>query len=252
VGNLYNKEYHMYNFTFFKAILCSVLSTIYSIVLGLGIPWLCRWLKLKSCVPGLVNKPIPKSMFMINYFVIYLSTLVPFYLTSWIDNSTTLDGILKDLFIVFWMVNLADLINWTTHYAQHRIKYLYRQFHYLHHLTINPNSFSDSTRADIVDWIIATASGAISVVVFNQNLLRIGIYGLIIAGQAAGNHSGHYLPKIPGIINSVEHWGHHLFQNVNYAENFTLIDRLMGTYMSREDVLKRKNVIMMKRFEEID
>ena len=237
----------MYYLGFLKSILYGVISTFYLLGFAIFIPWLCNFLKFKRLAPGIVNPPITKMMMFINYVIIFLTTFFGFYMTTWIETSFNLINIVNDVIVAFLMLNLFDLMNFITHYASHKIKVLYRHSHYLHHVAQNPNSFSDSTNATALDWIIATVSGVVSIILFNQNIPRMLLYGLVTAGQPALNHCGCDLPKIPGFINSAEHWGHHLFQDVNYCENFIFVDKLMGTYMSKEDVIKRKNAIRERR-----
>ena len=61
---------------------------------------------------------------------------------------------------------------------------------------------------------------------------------LILTVQIQINHGGYKTPKIPGFISAAEHWAHHQKLKYNFCEITTVFDRLFGTYMPEEEVLR--------------
>jgi sterol desaturase/sphingolipid hydroxylase (fatty acid hydroxylase superfamily) len=115
----------------------------------------------------------------------------------------------------------------------------------VHHKNINPSSWSDSILAEIVDW---TISGFIyfAPLLFLEPTIIVFITLSWVATQIQINHSGFMVMKIPYIISSLEHWGHHRYYKVNYSELTTIPDQLFGTYMSEEQIKhnERKRKLM--------
>lgn len=148
----------------------------------------------------------------------------------------------------FWYISFAfeiifDFFHFCSHYYIHKIPFLYRNFHKVHHKWKYPTSIL-TFYMHPVDYILTNSIPTfLTLYIFP---FRISYFQYILIHQykilvEISGHSGKvfksnsfiqfiWLPRVFNIQMKVEdHDLHHILNNCNYSKRFTLWDKVFGT-----------------------
>ena len=197
------------------------------------------------------NEPVERFYKEFDFFV--LSTTFVDSLTHTILKYYFLKGeylsfepyhLLEFIFISFAYEIIFDFFHYFSHLYLHKIPFLYRNFHKIHHKWQFPTcklTFYNHP----MDFITNSIPTLITLYVFPVDLTHFQ-YELIHTYKTLleiGGHSGKvlnansftqmiWLPKLFNVHLRVEdHDLHHSLNNCNYAKRFILWDRVFGTYV---------------------
>lgn len=129
---------------------------------------------------------------------------------------------------------LFDTLFFVWHYSMHRIPWLYRrihQMHHQHHVTF-ALAAQDASSAELLSLLLLALS---STWVLGCHPLSEVLFHLLNSWLAVEDHCGYNFPwslhnLVPGMGGAPYHQAHHSLQNTNYAPYFTHWDRIFGTY----------------------
>ncbi|XP_072243145.1 cholesterol 25-hydroxylase-like protein [Leuresthes tenuis] len=129
---------------------------------------------------------------------------------------------------------LFDTLFFVWHYALHRVPWLYRKIHQMHHQHHLPFALAaqDASSAELLSLLLLALSCAW---VLGCHPLSEVIFHLLNSWLAVEDHCGYNLPwalhrLLPGLGGAPHHQTHHSMQITNYAPYFTHWDQLCGTY----------------------
>ncbi len=136
---------------------------------------------------------------------------------------------------VFAALLIADLFQYATHRAFHRVPYLWR-FHAVHHSTRTMDWLAGS-RLHVVDVIVTRMLVYLPLYAlgFEQSVLLA--YVSVVSFQAVLNHTNTRIPfgvlELLFVTPRIHHWHHSTLKEAhdkNFAVHFPWIDRLFGSY----------------------
>ncbi|XP_037632712.1 cholesterol 25-hydroxylase-like protein [Sebastes umbrosus] len=135
---------------------------------------------------------------------------------------------------VFACLLLFDLLFFIWHICLHRVPWLYRNAHQLHHQYHIPFALAaqDSGSLELLSLLLLALSSAW---VVGCHPLSEAFFHLINSWLAVEDHCGYDLPwalhrLLPCLGGAPYHQAHHTLHSVNYAPYFTHWDLLFGTY----------------------
>ncbi|GAA6226572.1 cholesterol 25-hydroxylase-like protein [Lates japonicus] len=135
---------------------------------------------------------------------------------------------------VFACFLLFDMFFFIWHYSMHRVPWLYRNIHQLHHQHHSPFALAaqDASSAELLSLLLLALSCAW--VVGCHPLSEI-LFHLLNSWMAVEDHCGYNLPwalhrLLPCLGGAPFHQAHHSLHSGNYAPYFTHWDHLFGTY----------------------
>lgn len=134
---------------------------------------------------------------------------------------------------------LFDTLFFIWHYCMHRVPWLYRTVHQMHHQNNVPFAMAaqDGSSAELLSLLLLALSTAW---VLGCHPLSEAVFHLLNTWLAVEDHCGYNLPwashrLFPCMGGAPYHQTHHKKQNTNFAPYFTHWDHLFGTY--RKSVL---------------
>lgn len=129
---------------------------------------------------------------------------------------------------------LFDFFFFLWHYYIHRVPWLYRAIHRMHHQHHIPFALAaqDASSAELLSLLVLAL---LSARLLSCHPLSEAAFHLLNSWLAVEDHCGYDLPfamhkLLPGMGGAPHHQSHHRRQNINYAPYFTHWDRLFGTY----------------------
>ncbi|XP_006797549.1 cholesterol 25-hydroxylase-like protein [Neolamprologus brichardi] len=129
---------------------------------------------------------------------------------------------------------LFDMLFFMWHYVMHRVSWLYRNIHQMHHQHHTPFALAaqDCSSAELLSLLLLSLSSAWMV---GCHPLSEALFHLINTWLAVEDHCGYDLPwalhrLLPCLGGAPHHHAHHSLQTINYAPLFTHWDQLFGTY----------------------
>uniref|UniRef100_A0A3Q0S9M2 Fatty acid hydroxylase domain-containing protein n=1 Tax=Amphilophus citrinellus TaxID=61819 RepID=A0A3Q0S9M2_AMPCI len=144
---------------------------------------------------------------------------------------------------------LFDMLFFIWHYTMHRVSWLYRSIHQMHHQHHTPFALAaqDSSSAELLSLLLLALSSAWMV---GCHPLSEALFHLINTWLAVEDHCGYNLPwalhrLLPCLGGAPHHHAHHRVQTVNYAPFFTHWDHLFGTYRVLPEPIAREHVILL-------
>ncbi|KAF7199659.1 cholesterol 25-hydroxylase-like protein [Nothobranchius furzeri] len=131
---------------------------------------------------------------------------------------------------------LFDMLFFLWHYLLHRIPWLYRNVHQMHHQHHVPFALAaqDASSAELLSLLLLALSSAWAL---DCHPLSETLFHLLNSWLAVEDHCGYNLPwalhrLLPFLGGAPHHQAHHSQQSSNYAPYFTHWDHLCGTYHS--------------------
>ncbi|KAM8760471.1 cholesterol 25-hydroxylase-like protein [Acanthopagrus schlegelii] len=129
---------------------------------------------------------------------------------------------------------LFDTLFFLWHLVMHRVPWLYRHIHQLHHQHRIPFALAaqDASSAELLSLLLLALSSAWLV---GCHPLSEAFFHLVNSWLAVEDHCGYDLPwalhrLLPCMGGAPFHQAHHIFHSGNYAPYFTHWDHLFGTY----------------------
>ncbi|XP_023253386.1 cholesterol 25-hydroxylase-like protein [Seriola lalandi dorsalis] len=129
---------------------------------------------------------------------------------------------------------LFDMLFFIWHFSMHRVPWLYRNIHQLHHQHQTPFALAsqDASSAELLSLLLLALSSAW---VVGCHPLSEVLFHLLNSWMAVEDHCGYNLPwalhrLLPFLGGAPFHQAHHSLYNRNYAPYFTHWDHLFGTY----------------------
>ena len=199
---------------------------------------------------------ISKNVYIFLIGTSFLDSLF-YFLNSKNGNSETIEFSVKIKdFLYFIPVSFAfeiifDFFHYVSHLAFHKIKFLYVNFHKLHHTYGNPTSILtfyqhpfDYICTNMIPLLLTYLIVSVFVDISNFQLLLILTYKTHIE---IGGHCGKInktvsfpqcivLPKLFNIgLYTLDHNNHHSINNCNYSKRFILWDKVFNTYVPQKN-----------------
>ncbi|XP_049907530.1 cholesterol 25-hydroxylase-like protein [Epinephelus moara] len=176
----------------------------------------------------------------------YLTTVLPATALFHLLRSPVLPELAPScwqLFVeVFACLLLFDTLFFIWHFVMHRVPWLYRSTHQLHHQHHVPFALAaqDSSSLELLSLLLLALSSAW---VVGCHPLSEAFFHLINSWLAVEDHCGYDLPwalhrLLPCLGGAPCHQAHHSLHNVNYAPYFTHWDLLFGTYRASAQFLR--------------
>jgi sterol desaturase/sphingolipid hydroxylase (fatty acid hydroxylase superfamily) len=210
----------------------SFVLTILSIIFPICIQYLLDNSNLEKLNNNVTLEPTSSNLLVvINYCTTWIITCFVI-----INVSVSWTVTYFDICRIILAPLIIDFFNYAYHYSFHQ-GILFRYFHYHHHLIRNPKSFRDSTYNGAIDWALSMFA-YLSPAAFLEITPAVLIMYFLLTIQIQINHGGYKTKKIPGLISAAEHWAHHQKLKFNFCEITTFFDRIFGTYLPEEEVLK--------------
>ncbi|XP_070821557.1 cholesterol 25-hydroxylase-like protein [Chaetodon trifascialis] len=135
---------------------------------------------------------------------------------------------------VFACFLLFDMLFFIWHFTMHRVPWLYRNIHQLHHQHHTPFALAaqDASSVELLSLLLLALS---STWVVGCHPLSEALFHLINSWLAVEDHCGYDLPwalhrLLPCLGGAPYHQAHHNRHSGNYAPYFTHWDHLFGTY----------------------
>lgn len=144
-------------------------------------------------------------------------------------------GISQSLLGSLILLLAYDLQSWCFHYSGHRVRFLWKHIHSLHHENALPNSPLAGIYGDALESFVIAGFAFWMPVAFASciNFGALFLFAMIISVFVQLNHSGHRI-DVSWIFSTRFHLAHHVKYNVNFAEHTALWDWLFGTlYMPK-------------------
>ncbi|XP_034413963.1 cholesterol 25-hydroxylase-like protein [Cyclopterus lumpus] len=136
---------------------------------------------------------------------------------------------------------LFDFQSFTWHLLHHRVPWLYRTFHKLHHSSSAPSALTTEHSGSMETLSLGFFAAANPVLLGLHPLSEL-VFFLLNIWLSVEDHCGYDLPWAPhrlvplGLYGGARHHDlHHLKSNCNYAPYFTHWDRLAGTLCTLQD-----------------
>jgi lathosterol oxidase len=160
---------------------------------------------------------------------------------SW-DSTYYVPSLLLSAAKVWLMLFLADFSSYGYHRLGHEWRWLYTNVHALHHEHKNPHhSFYALQYGTALDMILSNVCFFCGILWIPNDLYICTLYGFISTLYVSAGHSGLLLPGwLDFWFDSSYHSLHHQRYGCNFAEHFTIVDRLLGTYSALKDEDKNK------------
>jgi len=155
------------------------------------------------------------------------------------EKAPTMMEVLRDLVVT---VLTSDFLIYCNHLMHHKIIFLYRNVHFIHH------QFTNDMFAWCASWVHPFEIGLTVVfmvlypwILFPVHPLTLWIYACVIVPFLVEEHSGHdvwwspynWVPSVCG--GAVPHEVHHVKIKYNYGFVFAIWDRIFGTYLAPKD-----------------
>ena len=141
-------------------------------------------------------------------------------------------GALSAVAGALFLLVLVDALNWAFHRLCHENDWLYQRMHYVHHEYVVPDGLRAFFYVHPVEMLISSAIFITPIVLVPWSVYTIYLYGSASIVLGAIGHAGVRLPGRFGDLFSPDvHARHHSDYRCNYAEHFTWVDRLLGTYL---------------------
>ena len=138
---------------------------------------------------------------------------------------------------------ILDFFHYIIHRTLHKIPFLYKNIHKMHHERYDINVFH-SFRMHTLDYLLGTLIPTyLSVKICNLTLIEFNILSVYQIFIELSGHSDKiiksssfieciYLSKLLNIESyNVDHNKHHTFVNCNYSKRLSLWDKVFGTYI---------------------
>ncbi|KAM4616853.1 cholesterol 25-hydroxylase-like protein [Polymixia lowei] len=130
---------------------------------------------------------------------------------------------------------LFDMMFFGWHYSMHRVSWLYRSIHHVHHQNQIPFALAaqDASSAELLSLLLLAVTSAW---VVGCHPLSEALFHLLNSWLAVEDHCGYDLPwslhrLLPCFGGAPHHQAHHSLHRGNYAPYFTHWDHLCGTYI---------------------
>jgi len=123
-----------------------------------------------------------------------------------------------------------DLLYWAYHRLMHT-DFFWHRFHYLHHEARSPSELSHTFYEHPLDFCFGTLCAVLPLAIIPINIVAALFCLFLQTFLAIAYHSGHEI-YVPGLFNARRHDNHHLHCWGNYAQNFALVDILLGMVIS--------------------
>ncbi|XP_031697650.1 cholesterol 25-hydroxylase-like protein [Anarrhichthys ocellatus] len=145
---------------------------------------------------------------------------------------------------IFSCLLLFDTLFFIWHVSMHRVTWLYRNAHQLHHQHHTPFALAaqDSGSLELLSLLLLALSSAWAV---GCHPLSEAVFHLVNSWLAVEDHCGYELPwalhrLLPCLGGAPYHQVHHTLHSVNYAPYFIHWDVLFGTYRAPEKYSRPK------------
>ncbi|XP_071778341.1 erlin-2 isoform X3 [Centroberyx gerrardi] len=199
--------------------------------------------RIRSCRISAGSEPPPSLRRWVDCFwrvlFNYLTTVLPASALFQSLRSPKLPQLAPScwqLFVeVFACFLLFDLLFFLWHYSMHRVPWLYRNIHQVHHQNQTPFALAaqDASSAELLSLLLLALSSAWAV---GCHPLSEALFHLLNSWLAVEDHCGYDLPwalhrLLPCLGGAPHHQAHHGLHRGNYAPYFTHWDHLCGTYM---------------------
>eukprot|EP00877_Chromochloris_zofingiensis_P009675 jgi/Chrzof1/4961/Cz15g06130.t1 len=127
---------------------------------------------------------------------------------------------------------ISDVLTYFYHKACHDNKWLYNNMHYLHHEYMSPNGGSALMYVHPVDIFLSNVLTLAPMLMYPTYGVTVVIFGLYSLITTTAGHTGLEFENkfLQWLFDPQYHLEHHRLLRCNYAEHFTIMDRLMGTY----------------------
>ncbi|KAK5880670.1 hypothetical protein CesoFtcFv8_021555 [Champsocephalus esox] len=140
---------------------------------------------------------------------------------------------------VFVCLLLFDFQSFTWHLLHHRVPWLYRTFHKVHHSSSSTWALTTEATGAMETLSLGFFSGCTPVLLGLHPLSQLGFF-LLNIWLSVEDHCGYDLPWATHRLFPLHLYGgaphhdlHHLNSSCNYAPYFTHWDRLIGTLQTR-------------------
>jgi sterol desaturase/sphingolipid hydroxylase (fatty acid hydroxylase superfamily) len=196
---------------------------------------------LKKRTPVLQQTPPPSAKtknvnrtLLVNYALLSgfggttLFFLARLHNVSW-DNVTVLNTLPA--------VALVLLGNDVLYYAYHRLMhtdFFWNKLHYIHHESLSPGGLSDTFYEHPLDFFFGTLCAVLPLAIVPINIAAAVVCLFLQTFLAVAYHSGHEI-RVPVIFTARRHDDHHRYYRGNYAQNFALVDLLLGTVIRKQE-----------------
>jgi sterol desaturase/sphingolipid hydroxylase (fatty acid hydroxylase superfamily) len=134
-------------------------------------------------------------------------------------------------------VVLVLLGNDVLYYAYHRLMhtdFFWHKLHYLHHESLAPGALGDTFYEHPLDFFFGTLCAVLPLAIVPINIAAAVVCLFLQTFLAVAYHSGHEI-RVPAIFTARRHDDHHRHYRGNYAQNFALVDLLLGTVIRKQD-----------------
>jgi sterol desaturase/sphingolipid hydroxylase (fatty acid hydroxylase superfamily) len=143
---------------------------------------------------------------------------------------------LPKLYVVFSYFFVFDSLMWMIHWTQHNFEWLYRNTHSVHHTIHSPSILVALTGYLPDTCLLIIVPLHLTLFIVPGNFQSIVVFASLSLIHLHLIHSEFKHPWDPwlkklGIVNTMDHHVHHLRPKRNLAHFFTVIDRVMGTYV---------------------
>jgi sterol desaturase/sphingolipid hydroxylase (fatty acid hydroxylase superfamily) len=145
---------------------------------------------------------------------------------------------------------VIDTIYYWTHYISHRIPFIKKHMHSIHHKAVKLLPL-DTFFLDIFDYIYYVILTLVLPLLFVENLIEYGIIisiSLVHSVYLHSNISDEFI--LPMFISSKYHYLHHAIGNGNYSIYFTFWDSYMNTQLKEIPKIEKVNSMTMNEFKE--
>ena len=124
-----------------------------------------------------------------------------------------------------------DLLYWAYHRLMHT-DYFWNRLHYLHHESTSPGSMRDTFYEHPLDFFFGTLCALLPLAVVPIHFAAAVTALFLQTFLAIAYHSGHEI-RVPALFTARRHDDHHRYYRGNYAQNFALVDLLLGTMIRK-------------------
>ena len=185
----------------------------------------------------------------------HLLYILPASIAQWIwVPSTPLPLAAPSLWEFFWQQCVAmvifDFLVFIWHSIHHKVRFLYRHVHSIHHHYSSPNSWA-TEYVHPCELITLGFFGRIAPKWFGPHPLTEWSFLAFVVAASVESHCGYDLPLMPHRWapfwgGSVHHDMHHLKPLTNFQPFFTQFDRLFGTFCPGQRAGGRKPVALIE------
>ena len=198
-----------------------------------------KWIQKYKIQPDKqVTWPLMKKAIVLtiwNHILYVLPLTVAFWVfTPPVEQPRLAPPVLEMVWHCIGAIAIFDLEFYIWHYIHHKVRFLYKHVHALHHQYRSPNAWV-TQYFHPMELITLGFFSTTSPWVFNSHPLTCYTFQFFSLLAALDNHIGYDLPFMPHHWfpfwgGSVKHDMHHQKPLTNYAPFFNYLDKIFGTY----------------------